>query len=522
MVHKGFSRPRGICVHMRQNRQPAIAQVEDARALFRRGEFRAAAERVGEILRSKPASPDAALLAARVHLRLGNPAAALTVLAREKSAEATMLKGVAFSRSGDAASSRAQFKHAQTLVRTNAQIRGELIYHQASAEWIERRLDRAAKLLESIPEDRSADLDLQIAIVRGAIASAGENLPAQGAILLDALARVGSGEQVEVYLYAMLVTQIAALAVELPSTELRDAALARIERVPWTSDIGDLHFHAVRAIAWRHALEGDEFNAFRRLKQALAAARSDAWRVAALTDRAYLAQALGEKRWSAQELRDAHELASTVDWNAIAGEEKLALPVLAELFATRDPSVAIGYVTTFSNVGKNYPRILSSSKDVRVEALESYSLGKVQLALGERTEAKRLLTNAWSIYDRLGISWRAARAALALAQIGDAEKWHARATAALQAYPRSWLAREEGVGRSHAPVTLPAEASALTAAQRTVLELLLEGRGTEEIAQLQGRSTFTIRNHIKAIFKALGVTSRSALIVKVTRGTSLL
>jgi DNA-binding CsgD family transcriptional regulator len=279
-----------------------------------------------------------------------------------------------------------------------------------------------------------------------------------------------------------------------------------------------LHFHATRAIAWRHALEGDEFNAFRRLKEALGAANSDAWRVAALTDRAYLAAALGERRWAAQELRDAHELASSLDWNAIAGEEKLALPVLAELFASRDPSVAINYVSTFANVDKNFPRILSSRRDRRVEALEAYSLGRVQLALGETQEAKRLLSRAWSIYDRLGIQWRAARAALSLAEIEHGEKWRGLARTALTAYPRSWLARG-GTATTSLPATAPSRESAnLTAAQRTVLDLLLEGRGTEEIARILGRSTFTVRNHIKAIFKAFGVSSRSALIVKATRG----
>lgn len=527
MVHKGFSRTRGILPRMRHDREHALAPIDLARADFQSANFHAAAKRLTALLEAAPNLADAALLLARVELRLGNPSEALSVLTRHArnakrsaKAEAATLKAVAFARLGDTDSSRAQFRSAESLLAEGDELRAELTYHMAASEWMERRLDRASKLLDRIPESRSANLDLHIAITRGAIASASENLPAQGAILLDALRRVrGAVADVEVYLYAMLVTQVAALAVELPSTELRDAALSNIDGVAWTDDISDLHFHAVRAIAWRHALEGDEFNAFRRLKEALAAARSDAWRVAALTDRAYLAAALGERRWAAQELRDAHELASTIDWNAVAGEEKLALPVLAELFAGRDPSVAIGYVTTFTNVGKNYPRILSSRRDRRVEALEAYSLGKVQLALGERAEAKRLLTSAWSIYDRLGIQWRAARAALALAEVDDSQPWRDRATQALSAYSRSWLARGEG-GAPSPVLAVPPEAANLTAAQRAVFELLLEGRGTDEIARALGRSTFTVRNHIKAIFKAYGVGSRSALIVKATRGTS--
>lgn len=508
---------------MRPQREP-VREMEAARAEFRRANFSAAARRLHEVVKSAASATDAVLLLARVELRRGNPSNALAVLTnhirggkRDAKAEAALLKAVCFVRLGDNASARAQFRAAESLLRPEDEAYGELVYHLAAAEWIERRLDRALKILERLPERLRPDLDLHVRILRGAVASAAENLPAQGAILLDAL-RAGPVAEAEVYLYGMLVTQTAALALELPSTELRDASLSHVDRVPWTEDIADLHFHAARAIAWRHALEGDEFNAFRRLKESLAAANSDAWRVAALTDRAYLATALGEKRWAAQELRDAHELAATIDWNAIGGEEKLALPVLAELFATRDPAVAINYVATFTNVGKNYPRILSSRRDRRVEALEAYSLGKVQLALGETAEAQRLLRRAWSIYDKLGIRWRAARAALSLAEIDDRDKWRQRARAALEPYPRSWLARADGARiPGHAPMASP-QAQKLTPAQRTVLDLLLDGRGTEEIARHLGRSTFTVRNHIKAIFKAFGVTSRSALIVKATRG----
>jgi DNA-binding NarL/FixJ family response regulator len=229
---------------------------------------------------------------------------------------------------------------------------------------------------------------------------------------------------------------------------------------------------------------------------------------------------LGEKRWAAQELRDAHELASTIDWSAIAGEEKLALPVLAELYADRDPAVALTYVATFRNTRENFPRILSSRRDRRVEALEAYSLGKVQLQLDDRVEAERLLKNAWQIYDRLGIRWRAARAALALAGISDGQTWRTRAADALRQYPRSWLARETGGPAPPTPSALSPATDNLTPAQRAVLELMLQGRGTEEIATTLGRSTFTVRNHIKAIFKAFDVTSRPALIIKATRGAS--
>ncbi len=57
----------------------------------------------------------------------------------------------------------------------------------------------------------------------------------------------------------------------------------------------------------------------------------------------------------------------------------------------------------------------------------------------------------------------------------------------------------------------------LTPAQRAVFDLLMDGRGTAQIAKELGRSTFTVRNHIKAIFKVFGVTSRPELIVRASQ-----
>lgn len=500
---------------------PRGSRLASARAHFAHAEFGLARRELQMMLERGGHAAEAALLLTRVELRTGNPQDALSVLARyapsspanAQKAEVAMLKGAAFARLGDSASAMQHFKTAEKLDSNDA-LRAELLCHIAAAHWMERDINKALASLDALPADLGLDIRLHAGILRGAIASAQGFLAQQGALLLGASSEIRD-EVPDVYLYAILTTNIAALAVELPSAELRDAALHHVDRVAWTADIADQHFHALRALAWRSALEGDGFNAFRRLKQALSVTLSPAWRVAALTDRAYLADALGERQWAAQELRDARELAATIDWGAIAGEEKLALPVLAELFAPRDPSVAIAYIATFQRVGHNYPRVLSSNRDVRVEALEQYALGRVQLALGERDEARRLLTAAWEIYERLGIRWRAGRAALALAEISDPVMWRSRAEEALAPYPQSWLARGNLPTRTS---VAPSRAlDRLTPAQRLVLELLVDGRSTEEITSKLGRSEFTVRNHIKALFKAYGVNSRAALIVKSTQ-----
>ncbi len=204
---------------MRARAQNA-ASVDSARELFQAAEFTSAAATLRALLEQRPDAVDAALLLARIEMRLGEPADALATLTRfgrfaRKSAkpELTMLKAVAFARSGDAASARTHFRSAQALIGPDDASYPELIYQIAANEWMERRLDKAEKLLERMPEVRTSEIDLHARILHGAIASASENLAAQGAILLDAI-RCTDAAGADVYLYGMLVTQIASLALE--------------------------------------------------------------------------------------------------------------------------------------------------------------------------------------------------------------------------------------------------------------------------------------------------------------------
>ena len=65
-------------------------------------------------------------------------------------------------------------------------------------------------------------------------------------------------------------------------------------------------------------------------------------------------------------------------------------------------------------------------------------------------------------------------------------------------------------------IDLPAELhdlpECLSEAEREVVLLLLEGRSNQEIATLRGRSYRTIANQLAAIYRKLGVASRTELI----------
>jgi len=515
---------------------PAFTPAQ-ARAAYRRADFSGAAAALDAMAAGADWSGASALLRARIYLKR-DPAGALAHLARcagafstpRERAEADMLQGVSYARLGDPPAAEACFADAARLASRGDALALEITYQRAAAAWIVRDLDAADRLLREVltaasgelPVEGSAsselpgasassDLLVEAYVLHGAIAAARGDVAGQGAILLDALGLVHASDAPSVLHWASIASQIANLAHELPSASLRDAAFTELGAVPWTLDLAELRFAMVRSVAWRRALDGDEFNAFRLLKEAATLAPTDAWRVTAYCDRAYFATALGERRWAEQELSDAHELASRVTWTALDGEERFALSELAELFAPRDAALALAYVARYKDAGKRYARTLASHQDRRVDAMEAYSFGVVQLALGRRAEAERLLRDAWDVYDELGYDWRAGRAARALFAATADPVWHGRAATKLAAYPRSWLALTPG---GAPPPNAPAELAALTPAQLAVYRLLLRGFSTAQIAGEQKRSEFTVRNHIKAIFKAFNVNSRPELLAR--------
>ena len=64
------------------------------------------------------------------------------------------------------------------------------------------------------------------------------------------------------------------------------------------------------------------------------------------------------------------------------------------------------------------------------------------------------------------------------------------------------------------PLAAPLIPDALTAAERDVVRRLLAGRSNEAIAAARRTSVRTVANQVAAIFRKLGVASRSELIAK--------
>ena len=71
--------------------------------------------------------------------------------------------------------------------------------------------------------------------------------------------------------------------------------------------------------------------------------------------------------------------------------------------------------------------------------------------------------------------------------------------------------------RLEVPLRPPLPAS-LTAAEREVVALIIEGKSNAEIAKARGVALRTVANQVASVLRKLDVGSRSALLARLTRG----
>jgi DNA-binding CsgD family transcriptional regulator len=206
-------------------------------------------------------------------------------------------------------------------------------------------------------------------------------------------------------------------------------------------------------------------------------------------------------------LAEAQEILESVAWGDMDDEERVALVLAAELCASVNSGRAASYLAKFFGLRDAINPQLHFRYDERLTALAEYANGVVQAQLGNRKSASAALRKAWNVYNEIGYDWRAGRCALRLYDLTHDAQWRERAVEKLRNYAGSWL-HDELRGRRE--VDLPA----VTPAQRRVLDLLVAGKTTEQIARATGTRPYTIQNHIKAMLRAFKVPSRSVLIAE--------
>jgi len=403
------------------------------------------------------------LLRARASLRAACPSLGQECLARvddrllwsnRERAELLTFQGALQTRLRDFDAARATLDDGRVFSLGSASAALEAEFHYYDALWWFGTLDFDEA-------DRCAQTALQVSVgfhdvggyfvplansraralhMRGLVAAAKERYEQQADFLRDAILELKRADTPDVWLAAFSLTN---LAFHVRDFDLMDdAAMLRreIERAKWPDELAPMKFEIHRALGWSSSLRGDHLNAFREFRSMSQCADTPARKILAGVDRSYLARELGETHSAQDELEHAAKLASSVNWNQV-GEERIGLAQLAQEVAAFDPQHAGILFARYKELkGRLAPNMLNNV-DRRVTAFELLAEGTVLRANGSVPAAMQRFTRAFEIWDKLGYKWRAATAALPLAEVLQEPRYveHVRREAASR--PNSWLAR---------------------------------------------------------------------------------
>ena len=492
----------------------------EMRRLFQNAEYREAGRIYDEVAEAGEERPnDAILLRARLYFktdshkvvpfllkeRLKKPSA-IQVARRE------MYLGTGYSRLGDFSQADKHFQEAGLVFREGARL-AELAAHVTRRFLDAKDYSAAEEWLLKTEVDRTLAGKIRSEHLRSYIFARQQLYIDQARTVMKVLDLIG--DRVDEYRedwYAAVHT-LSGLARELPLVQAAQKARAAVDAdIEWSKDFAVSHFQALKGVAWCQALAGDELGCLRYLRLAQHIRVPLIWRMILYLDRAYFASVVGEQQWAKNEFDAAVDIANEFSWDETSGEERVALLLLAELATQHAPSSAPFYIARFNNLGKLRSSLQHFAFDERLQAMFSYASGIVKLSSGD-ISAVEDLRNAWAIFDRIGYDVRAALSALALYRATDKARWVHLAEDKLEHYPNSWIAKK----LLESPPAPQKAQMQLSAMQESVTRLVCEGRTTDEIAEKLSISRNTVLNHLKIVYRKLGVNSRQGLVIEELR-----
>ncbi|MGC2131332.1 MAG: LuxR C-terminal-related transcriptional regulator [Candidatus Aquilonibacter sp.] len=457
---------------------------------------------------------DLVLLRARIALGTDPPAALDLLLAQRARFErngdrlaAEILLGSSFAQLHDYAAADAYFERARLLVDRRSVVQGAALAAARGRRYLaEARIGDAWRCYEATLVDRRIEGRIESESLKAEIHGSESRFGEEAASLMRLLSLLGETLDAHLALWYRAVAQLAQLACELPApAAAATVAAALVARPNWSADFATGQFQSLRSLAWCKTLAGDALGSFRYLREAGTIAESlgsAPLRAIVMLDRAQFARNAREEHWSANESAAATDLLRDADWQRTSAGERAVLPLLAEVLAVSDPESAAAAIARYTTLnGASDPIALAAG-------------GTVHLANGRAREGVRALSSAYDAFNHSGSEWRAGKAAIALAQATGEARWRLLALEKLEFYAASWLYEQ---AQELAELPTEAEGVSLTPMQERVFNMICEGLSTDAIAARLGRSHSTVRNHIKLIFKALGVRSRAALVAKAAR-----
>ncbi len=167
---------------------------------------------------------------------------------------------------------------------------------------------------------------------------------------------------------------------------------------------------------------------YSRTRSLQTAASTTPEQVTIAVDRALMARESGYVAMAHEEISHALSLAEKFTWSDAAGDSRNALLNLAQVAAPLGAAQARSMLERYTSIGKAMDPLFAGRVEARVRAEEAYTHGLVLRAEGRLGASAERLHSAFATWNGIGYSWRAARAALELAELDAGDVFRLGAT----------------------------------------------------------------------------------------------
>jgi tetratricopeptide (TPR) repeat protein len=493
-------------------------QLDEARDLLRTGRYEAALARlVGFEGWPSPQMEQAQLLRAEI-LLARDPVDSLELLARssdvlqrdETRFDYFALSGRAYAAVRNFDGADEMLARAENATENDKSRLATLAYQRTRVRFMRGDFDPNDSNFALALAASDPSLRINATIVRSWMHAGLGNYRAQIADLRAALALARENpSSMDYHAVARGLHSLVYVARELGDNEAADDARDFYEFLEWTPELAEARFLCLRHLAWDAFMRGDSARAQWLFRDSKELAPTDAWRVWAHVDRAYVARMNHNEPWARDELMQAQAQARTVVWAATTGEERMALVMLATQFSQVDMGQAQRYVSTYMRLGIDaIDPALAIGHDKRATGFAQYASGCVNQVLGNVESATTAFEAAYKIFDEAEHHFRAALAAQGLAEVTGATVWAERARQHAGASPKSAFYKYLTDRISHK--TTP-WIEGLSPMQRQLALSLCEGLDNGQLSRRFSRSEFTIKREVQALYDLFNVRSRNAL-----------
>lgn len=455
---------------------------------------------------------EAALLVARAHLRLDDASAAFEWLESRKNwfpnsrVIVEVLRGIAEHRIGRATGVR-RLEQAY-LDAVNDGDRAEAAYYRGWAAYRDRDLVVADRWLQAALDDARDILAARAHALLAYVEEAREDYVSSARSFRLALRAMRGSDEQDIGLFAAVVHNLAVYGAELPDAKLTELVAREYPALKSTNSIHILADVVQTAIHLGIGLEcaGQVDQALDTMDEAARMASSSPALVAcAEAAAADLLRVNGEHIAARRSLRRLADALHANDGPEI--EQQMPFLEAACVVARLEPSRANEWLARYSALSKVDDGRWALVHDRRVEALELHARGLVEAAVGQPDKGIKRLSRALTLWTELGYMRRAAYAQMDLLTLGANAD-----SSALSRFERE-APKHSLVAKGSSSLQMPASSRPrLSPALETMLAHLCAGKSVREIALESGRSEFTLRNHLKRMFKAYGVKSSAALV----------